>query len=219
MKANTFPSENRFRNNLRHKLEDAEMAPPAAVWEQIDAHLEQKRKRKGIIWWIGASASLVLLAGIGWLANQDANSDQAKAVAINPVWIHPTPTSKNKAAIESNKVRQFNKHIEKKSGSGHFPPAFIHERPMNPVRSMQRPVNQVALNDSASIPNEQKELTTLPQLTNLLFPVTMPLEVASGTSLVPDVELETEQPEQKSRKVYGIGFGSYKLKISLASKE
>ena len=221
MKANTSPSENRFRKNLRHKLEDAEMAPPTAVWEQIDAHLEQKRKRKSVLWWISAAASLVLLFGLGWLASDynNGNKENTHAVAINPVWIHPTPASKNKAATEASKLKRPIKTIEKKTGTGQNPPASINERPINPVRSSQRWVNQVAEQTANLIQPEQEEIVTIPNLNSPIAQVALPLELAPGASLVHEELLEADLPVQKSRKVYGIGFGPYKLKISLASKE
>lgn len=42
------------------------VTPPSMVWDRIEAHLDQKRKRRpAIFWWLGAA--LILAAGLIWL--------------------------------------------------------------------------------------------------------------------------------------------------------
>lgn len=221
MKANTTPSEQEFRNQLQRKLNEAECAPPPLVWERLENHLDSNRKkRRGLYWWTGIAASLFILSIGGWYFTHQGkkNLPENASLALNPVWLHPKPVAKNKKAASPIK--------RQKQDSEAVKPEKTPAASQNPV---SKPLQfQPKLNTQTASTQELKpEMEhTLVTLSPMSFPNLLHYEEPNiDTSMAAIAQLQSLEPEyqnlpqEKSRKVYGIGIGKYKLKISLASKE
>jgi cytoskeletal protein RodZ len=62
-----------MEDHFRNQLHDMETTPPAAVWQQLESRLPN-RKRKAAIFWLSAAASIILLLGtVAYFGSQQPN--------------------------------------------------------------------------------------------------------------------------------------------------
>ncbi len=200
------------------------MTPPASVWNHLDRNLENQKKRKrAAYWWIGLAASLVLTGWFGWNYFQPDNfknmENRQDHLAINPVWTHPTSKPLVKKSENSGKPI---KTVEPQSKPEIVPLTTPDLELRLPTRSkkekLKSKIQQVASKENITGMNEELVTPVLPKLATA-FPVSFhsdSLSISTRALIQAQEEIPQTTP---SRKVYGIGFGKYKFKISLASKE
>ena len=65
------------KGKLEDRLRNFSSGPPQEIWSNLESHLAQKRKRKGLFWWyVAAGLFLPVLSGIiYWQSHQSRFSE------------------------------------------------------------------------------------------------------------------------------------------------
>lgn len=220
MKAKTSHSEQLFRKTLQRRLSEAELTPPPAVWNQIESQLTNKRKKRGLlIWWTGIAASILIFVALGWLIYDHpftrSHQDNAKPIAVNPVWVYPAPVKTKKASSDTKSTKP------------------VEGSPKNNLRlpnQLPTPSSSGTKNNRWSNPMTKVILPSDPETVQAPISVILAKNILLSSTANDSTLIAANQPALVQlpeseilappiRKVYGIGFGKYKIKISLASKE
>jgi hypothetical protein len=108
--------DNEFDDQFRSKLDNFEIEPSAQVWQNIDAQLDEKRRKRSIFPMLGIAASIIVLitAGILFVPKKenirpDHHQKDGLAVKVTPPVMKPeiaTPANLNQPKIETIAVKQ-----------------------------------------------------------------------------------------------------------------
>ena len=84
---------NKRENHIKEKFANRTFEPSASAWERLSIKLDEqpKQKKRGLIFYIGAAASILLLIGIGF---QLFSEDLGEVTLKNEVVTMPIDTSK-----------------------------------------------------------------------------------------------------------------------------
>ena len=84
---------NKRGNHIKEKFANRTFEPSASAWERLSIKLDEqpKQKKRGLIFYIGAAASILLLIGIGF---QLFSEDLGEVTLKNEVVTMPIDTSK-----------------------------------------------------------------------------------------------------------------------------
>ena len=109
-----------MEEHFKNQLHDMETPPPTALWQQLESRLPN-RKRKAIVYWLSAAASILLLLGT--------------------VAYFATPTPKQQLAENQNQTKT-------KSMAKYQPPQAVEEKSQHPTNF---PLQIVAVENSPKL--------------------------------------------------------------------
>ena len=92
LEKNMQSSENKIDRFFSGQLAEHEVVPPASVWKNIEKSLDEKKRKRRVIWLIGfSSAASLLLAFIaGWyVSSVDHGKNDTRTAVVAPVYSAP----------------------------------------------------------------------------------------------------------------------------------
>ena len=215
--------DNEFDDLFRSKLDNFEIEPSAQVWQNIDAELDRKRRKKSIFPMLGIAASIIVLitAGILFIPKKEnvkpGHPEKNEAVAkVNPSVIkpeHATPANLNQPKIETVAVKQQpTDHIAKVSHAKNTDTSINPKQPdaqqitkTEPVKTDEQQPEVIA---EIQKPAEPTQLAAPDNATDLVTKT--PTDNINETKLKPQVIAQVpvkDKPAQQPKK-HGIrNFG------------
>lgn len=193
-----------FRDNLQKH----EATPPAALWNRLEDHLDEKDKRKGFIWWqqaAGIAAAGTLLVGIWFVVGRQENNTALMVLATNsakdtlsvnspnrPVQDINTAASPNNEAGKAQKTEPIRKPLKQRARPMLTPqvPEHLAESEKN-----QQPDNEVIRSKNMALINSAK-LVSSPDTA----PSIMLAEADVKMPSVAQLQVETVEVELRPQK-------------------
>jgi hypothetical protein len=213
--------DNEFDDLFRSKLDNFEVEPSAQVWQNIDAELDEKRRKRSIFPMLGIAATIIVLITAGVLFTpkkeniKPGHPEKNEAAAkVNPSVIkpeHATPANLNQPKIETVAVKQQSTdHIAKVSHAKNMHTSISPKKPdaqqitkaepdeqQQPevIAEIQKPAEPIQL----AAPDNSTELVAKTPADNIIETKLKPQVIAQ----VPIKDRTAQQPRKHGIRNFG----------------